>query len=126
MWNGLYEKKSSWYEYSLSQRLSSILAEWAFTSWGSYNPTSSIEGAKQKFIEHVNNNSLPLTLIALVGKKPVGMCSLRSNDGIRPELAPWLGSLYVDSEYRSRGIVAELIKITIQKAKHMRYTNLYL
>jgi hypothetical protein len=49
-------------------------------------PDVSIERVKQRLVEHLNDDSLPLTFIALFNDKPVGMCSLRENDGIRPDL----------------------------------------
>lgn len=54
------------------------------------------------------------------------MCSLRPNDGIRPELTPWLASLYVEPDFRGQGIAVKLIKDITQKAKSLGYHALYL
>jgi GNAT superfamily N-acetyltransferase len=102
------------------------LANWSFTTWGHYNPGGSVLKAQQKWMTHLNDNSLPLTLLALDEDKPIGMCSLRVNDGIRPSLSPWLGSLFVVPEYRGQGIGEKLIEATIQKTKSMGYANLFL
>lgn len=75
---------------------------------------------------HLNSESLPLTFVALEDANPIGMCSLRENDGIRPDLMPWLGSLVVSSEYQNRGIGGLLIQTTIEKAQQMGFENLYL
>jgi GNAT superfamily N-acetyltransferase len=69
---------------------------------------------------------LPLTLIALRDNKPIGMCSLRVNDGIRPDLSPWLGSLFVDPSARGLGVGKLLINAVIEKAHNMGFSNLYL
>ena len=53
----------------------------------------------ERFNDHLNDKTLPLTFVAIENNMPVGMCSLRENDGIRPDLMPWLGSLVVDSAY---------------------------
>lgn len=45
-------------------------------------PHASIERSTESLIKHVHKNTLPLTLVALKGDKPVGMASLRENDGI--------------------------------------------
>ena len=37
------------------------------------------------------------------------MCSLRGNDGIRPDLTPWLGSLVVHPDYQKQGVGRRLI-----------------
>ena len=69
--------------------------------------------------ESRNNQALPITFIALDGDLPVGMCSLRENDGIRPDLTPWLGSLVVDPKYQKQGIGRILIDVTVLKAKEL-------
>jgi GNAT superfamily N-acetyltransferase len=103
-----------------------VLAEWAFITWGHYNPSANVENAKQKFIEHLNDDCLPIAYIALLDDEPIGMCSLRVNDGIRPNLAPWLGSLYVVPSYRSKGVGEEFVKIIVQKANSLSYSKVYL
>jgi len=45
------------------------------------------------------------------------MCSLRENDGIRPDITPWLGSLVVDPKYQRQGIGNMLIDTTLLKAR---------
>ena len=67
-------------------------------------PEIPIERVIQRFAEHLNEDVLPITFIALDAGKPVGMCSLRENDGIRPDLTPWLGSLVVAPQYQKQGI----------------------
>lgn len=72
-------------------------------------PDASVERAKQNLIRHANKNQLPMTLVALQDTQPVGMVSLRENDGIQPDIAPWLGSLVVDPAYRKHKIGEKLI-----------------
>lgn len=69
---------------------------------------------------------MPITFIALDGDLPVGMCSLRENDGIRPGTTPWLGSLVVDPKYQKQGIGRMLIDATVLKAKELGFEKLYL
>ena len=89
-------------------------------------PDVTIERVETRFHQHLNDDTLPLTLVALENNKPVGMCSLRSNDGIRPDLTPWLGSLIVDKPEQGRGIARLLIDATKDKAKTMGHETLYL
>ncbi len=103
-----------------------LLASWMFDTWGHYNPESSLEKAQAKLKAHLNEASLPLTYIALIDDVPVGMCSLRLNDGIRPDLTPWLGSLFVEPNMRGRGIGEKLIHAVTDKARNLGYTKLYL
>ncbi len=104
----------------------SLIAEWIFNEWAHYNPGSSLDRAKSKLSEHLNKDSLPITFVALENNQPVGTCSLRINDGIRPDLTPWLGSLYVEPNARGRGLGEKLIDSVISKARSMKYPKLYL
>jgi predicted N-acetyltransferase YhbS len=89
-------------------------------------PNASIERANQNLIKHANHNQLPLTLVALENKQPIGMASLRENDGIQPNRTPWLGSLVVDPAYRFKKVGEQLIDATKQQASILGYDTLYL
>lgn len=89
-------------------------------------PDVSIERVEQNFLKHLNENIMPLTFIVLDNGNPVGMCSLRENDGIRPDLTPWLGSLVVDPAFQKQGIGKMLMDMTKQKAKTLGFETLYL
>ena len=69
---------------------------------------------------------MPITFVALHDNKPVGMCSLRENDGIRPDLVPWLASLVVDQHYQKQGIAKKLIDAAKAKATELGFKTLYL
>ncbi|MBA2649279.1 MAG: GNAT family N-acetyltransferase [Legionella sp.] len=89
-------------------------------------PDIPIERVEQRFDDHLNDTLLPITLVAFDGNKLVGGVSLRENDGIRPDLRPWLGSLVVDSAYQKRGVGGMLIDATKQKAFELHFIKLYL
>ena len=89
-------------------------------------PDIPVEQVENNFKRHLNHQELPLTFVAFDGNAPVGMCSLRINDGIRPELTPWLGSLVVAPIYQKQGIAKKLIKCVEQHALNLGFQNLYL
>ncbi|CEG57859.1 GNAT family N-acetyltransferase [Legionella fallonii] len=89
-------------------------------------PDVPIERVIQKYDSHLNDSQLPITFVATDGEKPVGMCSLRENDGIRPDLTPWLGSLVVSPAYQKQGIAPSLIEATQQKANDLGFKKIYL
>jgi GNAT superfamily N-acetyltransferase len=72
------------------------------------------------------NDKIPLALVAFFNDTPVGACSLQSNDGIRPELSPWIGDLVVDPAYQERGIGKLLLETAKENAKKLGYKKLYL
>lgn len=89
-------------------------------------PDVPIAEAERRFREHANADKMPLTFVALHNGNAVGMCSLRENDGIRPDLTPWLGALAVKEDYRQQGIGRQLIDIVKQEAIKFGYSELYL
>ncbi|AFJ42898.1 GNAT family N-acetyltransferase [Francisella orientalis] len=89
-------------------------------------PDIPIKRVITRFADHLKTQALSITFIALDGDLPVGMCSLRENDDIRPDLNPWLGSLVVDPKYQKQGIGKMLIDVTVLKAKELGFEKLYL
>lgn len=84
--------------------------------------------AKVKAVfHHTHLDSFPITLIAIVDDKCVGAISLFENDLKNQQvLSPWLASLYVVPEYRSRGIAKKLIDEVKAIAKKLGFEILYL
>lgn len=89
-------------------------------------PTASVDRAQENLMKHINKDQLPLTFVALHEGKPVGMASLRNNDGIRSDLTPWLGSLVVHPDFQNLGIGKKLIEHVKNHAKKNKYGKLYL
>ncbi len=89
-------------------------------------PDVPVERVIARFADHLNDQALPITFVALDGDLPAGMCSLRENDGIRPDLTPWLGSLVVDPKHQKQGIGRMLIDVTVRQAKEHGFEKLYL
>ena len=86
----------------------------------------SMEQIEQGFYDELNNNSLPLTLVALKGTQVVGAVSLHEQDEVRADLAPWLESLVVDKAYQNQGVGKILVHEVKQKARDLHFKKLYL
>jgi predicted N-acetyltransferase YhbS len=89
-------------------------------------PNPSVEKAHKKLIEHLNFNKMPMAFVALYDGQAVGMACLRENDGIRPGVTPWLGSLVINPTYRGQKIGEMLINTVKEKAIELGHTILYL
>ena len=87
---------------------------------------ASVDRATANLNRHLNGDKMPLALVALEGDKPVGMACLRENDGIRPGVSPWLGSLVVNPLYRGKGVGVELIEAVKAEARRLGHNVLYL
>ena len=89
-------------------------------------PDVSVDCVERNFYEHSNEDTLPLAFVARENGQPIGMCALRENDGIRPDLTPWLGSLMVDKRSQHHGVGQRLVDAVKVKAKAMGFETLYL
>jgi GNAT superfamily N-acetyltransferase len=66
-------------------------------------------------------------VIALNGDTPVATASLDPEDlPVRPDLGPWLASVFVQAEYRAHGIGAMLTARVENEARKRGVTRLYL
>lgn len=86
----------------------------------------SIEQIEQGFYDELNDDSLPLTCIALKSTQVIGAVSLHSNDEIKPDLTPWLESLVVDKAHQNQGVGKILVAKIKQKARDLHFKKLYL
>lgn len=108
------------------QRIEKLIQIWYQGPASTWLPNVCINRVQEKLHGHLNDQLLPFTSIAIDEDKPVGMCLLRENDGIKQELMPWLGSLVVAPQYQRRGIGKMLIDATKSKAKSLQFSKLYL
>ena len=101
-------------------------ASWAYGQWGCQSG-GSLKHAVARFTEGANKERIPLTLVALDKKKPVGMISLWKSDfNKRPDLSPWVASLFVHPFYRSNHIASFLIEKLEVEARRLGYIRLFL
>lgn len=103
-----------------------ILAFWSYRQW--YLPRDiPFDTVLQSYRVRAQNNVVPLSLVATVRSMPAGMVSLKHDDlWSRKDLNPWLASLYVIPEFRSRGIAGLLMNGVIAKAATLGIDRLYL
>lgn len=101
-------------------------ATWSHEEWGHHRPGDTVEAFIASRKEYLNDEKLPLTLIALENCTPVGMCSLAITRGVLPELTPWLAALYVKKDHRNKNIGRKLEKAICDKALELGFKKIYL
>lgn len=79
------------------------------------------------FFSQTKKDGFPLTLIALEGEECLGTVSIFENDLKTQDVyKPWLASLYIKPQYRSRGVGQSLIIEVLKVTKNLGYQELYL
>lgn len=104
-----------------------MVAQWHHSQWGELEGAPTLEERTARLQAHLQRTALPTTFVAWSGDAPVGCASLVANDmTVLPEWIPWLASVYVQPEYRRRGIGAALVERVAAEAAHLGYPRLYL
>jgi GNAT superfamily N-acetyltransferase len=102
------------------------LAAWAYEQWHKRNNTNYTYVLKDYTLRG-RKNSFPLTWVAYVKGRPVGMVTLKKHDLLsKRDLSPWLSALYVVPEFRKMGIGSVLIESMKSYCLSRNFKALYL
>ncbi|MBW2622178.1 MAG: GNAT family N-acetyltransferase [Deltaproteobacteria bacterium] len=101
----------------------STLAAWHNGMW----PHGSIEYRKMHLRSQVGSRDIPTTFVAMSGKTLLGSASLVRQDlKVRPQLSPWMATVFVAPKYRKYGVGSALVKQVVQEAGRLNKEALYL
>jgi len=104
-----------------------VLAGWLFREWGHRSPDGSARGMASNLRERMQNDRIPMALVALSNGTPVGTVSLKAREmEIRPHYEHWLGTLYVAETSRRMGVGALLVRSIEEQARNLGLRKLYL
>lgn len=107
--------------------LTPVVANWIYNQFWTDIEGVTAQSLAERFQESVNDQNVPLALIAFQDNEPVGTVSLiESDDDERTHLTPWLAALYVKPEFRSQGVGAYLVRELLEKARRLKIEKLYL
>src|SRR5436305_8210252 len=103
------------------------LAQWLFEQWDSILGEGNPDARIKKLQAHMNRNKLPIAWVAHADGQLLGTAALRVHDlEGREDLTPWLGGVFVGSEFRRRGIGAALCATVEDAARSRGIQTLYL
>lgn len=103
------------------------IAAWHHVQWGYLNPGATVETRIEKMQRYLKGAAIPAMYICVDGAHLAGTAALVESDmDSHPELSPWLASVYVNPEYRKRGVGAMLVKHIVNHAKEQGIGTLYL
>ena len=103
------------------------ICEWHYNWWGKRDNRSMEEvvcGLKHSLCE----DRIPQTFVAMLGNIPVGTYQFSMSDDLdhRPDIYPWLINVFVDEEYRHKGICREMMNSVKKNAKEIGVKELFL
>ena len=102
------------------------LAEWHHKEWSDLNPGETIEQRIERMQAYLNESFIPSTFIAKDGEL-LGSAAIVAHDmETKPDLSPWLASVFVAPEQRGKGLGARLVSHVMNEAKTRGIDTLYL
>jgi predicted N-acetyltransferase YhbS len=103
------------------------LAEWLHAEWGYLHENDSVERRAARLESRATRGGVPVTFVAVDGESLLGSASLVEDDlETRPELTPWLASVFVAPEHRGRGVASALVRRVVEEARDSAVSRLYL
>ncbi len=104
-----------------------IIAQWHQQEWQHISPDLTTELRIKQYSTYENSAGIPCCLLALINNKPAGSASLLESDmETHPHIGPWLASVYVQPNYRRRGVATQLIQRCLENARLTGVQILYL
>jgi N-acetylglutamate synthase-like GNAT family acetyltransferase len=104
------------------------LARWHHNQWAHLYADWTLAIATEELQQHVQCRDFPTTLIVLQDNQVLGSASLIAEDAEEFDDigSPWLASVYVQPEFRGRGLGALLVKAVMRHAKKIQLDTIYL
>lgn len=103
-----------------------IISDWLYEWWGKTEGYSYDE-IKCYILSSLQENRLPQTYGIFDNGKIVGMYQFTYSDlDCRPDLYPWLANVYVDENYRKKGLGKKLIESVKENINKTDFKEIYL
>jgi len=105
------------------------VARWIYEEWWEGTEGASLGTLTDLLRPHLMPGQIPMTLVALLGPRPVGTATLLAHDvGTEqwPDLSPWMAAVYVVPERRREGIGTRLVNEVVVEARGLGTEVLYL
>jgi GNAT superfamily N-acetyltransferase len=102
------------------------LARWHQGEWSQLNPGETLEQRIIRMQPFLNGKLIPNTYVAFDDVLYGSAAIVESDMDSRPDLSPWLASVFVIPDYRNQGIGSALVRHVMQQAQQDNIEKLYL
>lgn len=103
------------------------LAAWHYGEWSHLNPGETLAGRVKRMNAFLSAAPIPAMYVWVEGQNVIGSAAIVENDmETRPELTPWLASVYVHPGSRRAGIGTALVHHVVHEAREHGYDELFL
>lgn len=107
-----------------------IFASWLWLEWGrrrGRTPARSLSRVQGMAGPHPFGRRIPFGLCAYWDGLPAGFaCCVPDDLDTRPDLSPWLASVFVRPDLRGNGIASRLVEAVAREAKARGFEELFL
>lgn len=104
-----------------------ILARAHLSEWRELYPEDTVASFATDLERSLGSDPVPSTWVLVAGTRVIGSVSLIEHDlDSRPELTPWLANLWVDREWRGRGLGKRLVLHACEQGRLRGLERLYL
>lgn len=104
------------------------ITQWHHAEWSYLNPTLDLATREKRMQLYLVKDLIPSTWLAVEDDGTVlGSAAIVDSDmDSRPELGPWLASVYVEPTQRGRGLGKQLVQHVMEQARAGDIQTLYL
>jgi predicted N-acetyltransferase YhbS len=103
------------------------LAAWHHAEWSALNPGQTLEQRIARMGRYLSDDVMPRMFVWVDNGQPLGTAAFVHSDmDTRPELSPWLASVYVTGECRGKGVGAALVQHVVSHAAAAGFPELFL
>ncbi len=103
-----------------------IIGKWIYEEWSYAFPLRTLLDIQKGLFGRMNENEMPITLVAHDERGVIGTASLKASDmEILQEITPWLSSVFVHPDHRGQGVATSLVAEVEKIAKQQGFTSIH-
>jgi N-acetylglutamate synthase-like GNAT family acetyltransferase len=103
------------------------IAEYHQEEWAHLNDEETLEERKVRMQAYLSDSFIPSMYIAKIDNEIIGTAAIVKCDlDTRPNLSPWMASIFVFPKHRKKGHSKKLVKHIMEQAKENSIDKLYL